>query len=50
MCRVETSVALNLLTTGSFDNVAVRDVEMAIAAFVLPICRRSGNLSFVRQV
>jgi len=37
------AIALNLLTTGSFYDVAVRDVEMAIAAFVL------ANLTEIRE-
>jgi uncharacterized membrane protein YphA (DoxX/SURF4 family) len=37
------AIALNLVTTGSFYDVAVRDVEMAIAAFVL------ANLTEVRE-
>jgi len=37
------AIALNLVTTGSYYDVAVRDVEMAIAAFVL------ANLTEVRE-
>ena len=37
------AIALNLVTTGSYYDVAVRDVEMAIAAFVL------ANLTKVRD-
>jgi len=37
------AIALNLVTAGSFYDVAVRDVEMAIAAFVL------ANLTEVRE-
>jgi len=37
------AIALNLVTTGSYYDVAVRDVEMAIAAFVL------ANLNEVRE-
>jgi len=37
------AIAFNLVTTGSYYDVAVRDVEMAIAAFVL------ANLTEVRE-
>ena len=37
------AIALNLVTTGSYYDVAVRDVEMAVAAFVL------ANLTEVRE-
>jgi hypothetical protein len=37
------AIALNLVTTGAFFDVAVRDVEMAIAAYVL------ANLTEVRE-
>jgi hypothetical protein len=44
-------IALNLVTTGMFFDLAVRDIEMAVAAYTLArlteardVLRRSGNL------
>ncbi|HTY63309.1 MAG TPA: hypothetical protein VMG30_13760 [Acidobacteriota bacterium] len=55
-----TAIALNLVTTGRFFDVAVRDLEMAIAAFALgritelrhPVSERekSGSLPDVHGV